>query len=46
VVARCLGLATEVAARRAFGAVSRRGYPARVAAAAVSKALAVEVAAD
>jgi len=42
VVSRCAGLATEVKARRAFGAVSRRGFSGQVAAAAVAKALAAE----
>ena len=41
-VNRCAGLATEVKARRAFGAVSRRGFSGQVAAAAVAKALAAE----
>ena len=39
-VQRCAGLAYEVKARRAYGAVSRRGFSPSIAAAAVTKALA------
>jgi len=39
-VNRCHGLAAEVVARRAFGAVSRRGYSLEIATTAVSRALA------
>jgi len=39
VINRCQGLTREVKANRAYGAVSRRGYPAEIAAAAVTKAL-------
>jgi len=40
-VQRCVGLAPEVKARRAYGAVSRRGFSASIATAAVAQALAM-----
>jgi len=45
-VSRCHGLASEVKARRAYGAVSRRGYSREVATAVVAKVLGAELAAD